>query len=1112
MDKTEVCESEANANERGAFLKDGSHETAGGIVAQFRARVASFARRSDNPPPLEQVVPPKRAIQGSAEIELKEHLCNVQDVCSKFGTIVDLQKPSNSQGLSSLTVSEKTATFGSNEMTPPRRAPSYWKFLQCLGNLFNVLLVASGIGYLITYAVNSVDYFENAYIGCILMGIALLNAGIEFYELQKISAILNSFGTLIPLRTDAIRQGQKVSVLAKTLVPGDVVFVGPGSKVPADVYIFFAVDCKLDLSNLTGETEPVTRKAMLGGAPNGIDVMDAPNLAFNGTIVVGGEAYGIVIRTGDDTVMGKIAAASKSEKKRRSPLSAEIHSFIHTISLLASFTAFIFFIFAAARGRNFNYALTFGIGILVAWIPQGLAVTVTMLLTIAGRRMTENNVLVKDLHGVETLGALTLLATDKTGTLTANQMSVMMIFAGGRMWRSHLNTEEKSQDDPILKVSAIGIAQILHMSATCTRARFDRHDIPLDQRAALGDATECGLLRWSASKLLNFDKISELYPKIFEIPFTSENKFHLSIHRKAHQAGGLTLYAKGAPEVIWDRCSSVLCNQGQVPLQEEERRAIRKAHSRMCDEGFRVIAFAMVTLNGKQYPDNWKFDREKENYPTANFTFVGMTALEDPPKPGVRQAIGKIRNAGIKVLMVTGDHPLTAEAIARQVNIYTKEAPVKISSAENLPILAPSHTGKNSTLISGTVIPLLSDTDWLNILLHEEIVFARTSPTHKLDIVSRAQALGHIVGVTGDGVNDAPALKKADLGIAMNYSGSDISKEASGMVLLDDNFATITRGILEGRLIFWNLKKAIKYSLTHIMAEILPYLLFVLIPIPQCLTSIQILAVDLGFELFITLSFAFEPPDDEGALMRMPPRRPVTHDSILAVMTARRLRQDARMAAENGSGEQQAKPTSWMTNVMMWAYLEGGIIECCGALCTFFVILWSSFGITPGDAVMAQKKGKYFLPHSPPLKTGSGDELSGDLQFDALKQGRSGFYLAILLIQVWNLFACKARLRIPFGKFMVQNTKTWAAIFAGCSAGFLIVYTPFTNALFFTSMNLDPIYLLIPMVFGMFLFLYSAARRLVMQRVSPDAKVINVSGMNMESSHWSLHNPATEIA
>ncbi|KAJ3005454.1 hypothetical protein HKX48_000679 [Thoreauomyces humboldtii] len=813
-------------------------EAAASVAADVRSRITSPSKHiplKDATDPDQRVAVDPSASQPALKpveqrthfkTDVVEHRLTFASLVERFATSVDLRNPLRSQGLTATEATVRLGKHGPNVLTPPQRTPWYWRFVQCLGNLFNVLLAAAGVGYFVTYAINPVDYFENAYIGAILIGVAFINAGIEFYELQKIAAILASFNTLITTQAEVIRDGVLVTVLARYLVPGDVIVVRAGAKVAADVVLLSATDCKVDVSSLTGESDPTTRQPLPHGAGPDLEAIDAPNLLFNGAVVVSGESIGIVVKTGDATVLGQIAALTKLEKKRRSPLSSEIHRFCHTISVLATLTALVFFVFAVARGRNFNYALTFGIGILVAWIPQGLAVTVTMLLTIAGRRMQERSVLVKDLHGVETLGAITMLATDKTGTLTRNEMTVVNVFTNGMTWFAGPGgAKECPLGERPLKVDVSGVAQILHMAVTCTRATFDRTDVPIAERVALGDATESGMLRWAASKLVNIDKVgvlfeplsvrlpktqnllssqlfqlSALYPKVFEVPFSSESKSHITIHRKGHMQGGLTLHMKGAPEVIWSRCSTVWLEGKAVAISDHDRKKWTAAHAAMCAKGHRVLAYAMLQLSGAKYPDNWKFDREKNNFPTTDLTFLGLVSLEDPPKTGVRQAIGTMRLAGIKVVMVTGDHPLTAEAVATKVNIITSPAPTRLTHPADLPLGSPlrSSTQASSIIITGAVVPHLTNSDWLHVLLHDEIVFARTSPNQKLEIVTRGQALGHIIGVTGDGVNDAAALKKADLGIAMNKSGSDVSKEAAGMILLDDDFATIVRGILEG--------------------------------------------------------------------------------------------------------------------------------------------------------------------------------------------------------------------------------------------------------------------------------------------------------------------------
>lgn len=522
---------------------------------------------------------------------------------------------------------------------------------------------------------------------------------------------------------------------------------------------------------------------------------------FGGSIVQSGEGYGLAIKTGDDTVMGQIANLSSSSKsKPSSPLSREIRRFCKLITFLASATAVVFFIIAWAGGRSFNYAMQFGIGILIAWVPQGLPLTVTMLLAIAGQRMSKRQVLVKDLYGVETLGAITLLCSDKTGTLTCNQMNVTNVWTNRIMYYAGQNPEDAPKSERLLRMDTSGVAQILHIAATCTRARFETssestsnyndHNHPHEKRTTslssswtpppsvssssgpssniIGDPTDAGLLRWAATRLKNIEKLPSLYPKIFEIPFTSDTKCHITIHRKSHREGGLTLHVKGAPEIIFDLCSTIMLDGQAIPCsdqQQQYRKSFMEAYNTMANRGHRVLALAQYALPGTKFPDNFNFSIERRNWPTSGYTFLGLVSLEDPPKVGVADSIAKMKQAGIKVFMITGDHALTAEAVARRVNIVTGLTRDQAAKKYNKSIEAVLPDEYSTVIIEGKRLEHLSQEDWDEMLSKEEVIFARTSPRQKLEIVTMAQSMGHIVGVTGDGVNDAAALRKADLGI-----------------------------------------------------------------------------------------------------------------------------------------------------------------------------------------------------------------------------------------------------------------------------------------------------------------------------------------------------------
>lgn len=523
------------------------------------------------------------------------------------------------------------------------------------------------------------------------------------------------------------RDGKLLQREASSLVPGDVVFVRMGDKTPADILVFAASECNVDNSSLTGESEPQERTK-----DNDMqNPLEASNLMFNSTLCVSGEAYAIVIRTGDSTVLGQIARLTAGEEKMISPLAHEIDNFVKLIAAIAILTALIFFGIAfPVNNNNTSLAINFAIGIFVAWVPEGLPATVTMLLTIAAKRMASENVLVKHLQGVETLGAITLLATDKTGTLTRNQMTTTNLWTCGQLYEAYRRADAEKGvaglDDP-------GVIDILHIASLCSRAKFDRMDVPIKQREVLGDATESGLIRYAAEILNDFDSLAGKYPKIFELPFNSETKYHMSIHKKSHANGFLTLYIKGAPEFVLRLCNRILTGpDGQcTELADEYKKAYDETYELMASRGQRVLGFAEMSLPGDKYPEDYVFNKKAKNYPLGDFIFVGLASLQDPPKHGVREAIGRCREAGIKVMMVTGDHPLTAEAIGRKINMMISDTRAMVAKRKGLRIDEIGEDEYKAIVVHGDQIDSLTDAQWDNIFWKDEIIFARTSPKHK---------------------------------------------------------------------------------------------------------------------------------------------------------------------------------------------------------------------------------------------------------------------------------------------------------------------------------------------------------------------------------------------
>lgn len=1071
--------------------------------------------------------------------DITEHQQSPQQVAETLGTSINATNPSTSGGLSVSEAQSRLARDGPNQLTPPKKKSALRKYLDALLSLFNILLILAGILQYVLLAIDFQNNKANEYLGAILIIVAFLNAFIEWYQGQKADAILSSFLSMMPPSCKVVRGGQISSIPAQELVNGDIVFVKMGDKVPADIVLFSASDVKVDNSSLTGESEPQQRTVLPEG--DHVRPVEARNILFNSTLVVSGECFGIVVRTGDNTFIGQIAGLTGGEGDNKSPLAQEIDDFVKIISAVAITTAILFF--GVGIGTTYKGKVTatviFAVSVLVAWVPEGLPATVTLLLSIAAKRMAKANVLVKDLQGVETLGALTMLATDKTGTLTRNQMTVTALWSNLTMKSAFESHNDEVEVQPFKKEDP-GVREILEICTLCSKVKFDNMDLPFDQREILGDATESGLTRF-AGKNLEFDQIREKHSEVYSIPFNSTAKWALVVVNKPHRNGDLTLYLKGAPERVLARCSHVLINGEAVPMTDQFKNDYGEAYQYMASRGHRVIACAQLLLPASQYPRDFGFSKEDDNCPTENLCFVGLVSLEDPPKHGVREAIGKLRSAGIKVVMVTGDHPLTAEAIARKINLVIGHTKESLSKATGRPVDEIHEDEVDAVVVHGDAIDSLQGWEWDTILNKNEIVFARTSPKHKLEIVKRAQALGHICGVTGDGVNDSPALKKADLGIAMNISGSDVSKEAANMILLDDNFASVVDGVREGRIIFTNLKRSIQYTVTHSVPEVIPQLLYVIVPIPLPLSAILILVIDLGFELFAALSFAWDCPESAEALMTTMPRKPVTDRSIMQLkQRALRRTKTNQLDMESGNNKPQSKVGNAIRNLvatlrkpfsrwwwedlleksdgealvdaslLSYSYLQVGMIETIGCMLTYFVIFnWNHF--TPSDLRTAQKAGIYFTDNSPPYTNGKGRVIDSSEQTEALAQAQGMFYMSIFLMQCFNMFAVKAKLKFPFGKAAVGNKWNFVGALAGAILAVFIIYVPPLRTVFGASHKTLPLFWLIPIGFGFVILLWASARVLVLRKQILASSVKPPQGLMMHPTKRTMSIHSTSV-
>jgi len=684
---------------------------------------------------------------------------------------------------------------------------------------------------------------------------------------------MESFKKMVPQEATVLRGGNKININAEGCVVGDIVFVKFGDRCPADIRIIEGHGFKVDNSSLTGESEPQSRTPECTSE----NPLETKNLAFFSTNAVEGTAVGVVINVGDNTVMGRIANLASGLGSGKTPIAIELEHFIHIITGVAVFLGVTFLIISLALGYHWLEAIIFLIGIIVANVPEGLLATVTVCLTLTAKKMAAKNCLVKHLEAVETLGSTSVICSDKTGTLTQNRMTV------AHMWFDQMTIQADTTEDQSGISHDKGSATwqaLAKIGALCNRAEFKdgQQDLPILRKECNGDASETAILKFVELSIGDVMGIRARNKKIIEIPFNSTNKYQVSIHQQESETDKrYLLVMKGAPERILDRCSTILLQGEEKPLDDEMKDAFNDAYLELGGLGERVLGFCHYYLPEDKYPAGYEFCADEPvNFPLEDLCFVGLLSMIDPPRAAVPDAVAKCRSAGIKVIMVTGDHPITAKAIAKGVGIISegKETVEDIAQRLNIPISEVNARDAKAAVVHGTQLKDYTSEDIDDILkYHTEVVFARTSPQQKLIIVEGCQRQGSIVAVTGDGVNDSPALKKADIGVAMGIAGSDVSKQAADMILLDDNFASIVTGVEEGRLIFDNLKKSIAYTLTSNIPEISPFLLFIILSIPLPLGTVTILCIDLGTDLVPAISLAYEKAESD--IMKRTPRDPV---------------------------------------------------------------------------------------------------------------------------------------------------------------------------------------------------------------------------------------------
>ncbi|XP_074118401.1 LOW QUALITY PROTEIN: sodium/potassium-transporting ATPase subunit alpha-2-like [Sminthopsis crassicaudata] len=971
------------------------------------------------------------------EVIMDDHTLTLEELSQKYG--VDLTK-----GLSHKQAKDNLLRDGPNTLTPPPTTPEWIKFCRQLFGGFSILLWIGAILCFLAFGIQSFmikkPEKDNLFLGLVLACVVIVTGCFSYYQEAKSSKIMESFKNMVPQQAVVIRQGEKMQIHVQNVVRGDLVEVKGGDRIPADLRVISAQGCKVDNSSLTGESEPQSRSPDFSD-PNPLETR---NICFFSTNCVEGTARGIVIATGDHTVMGRIASLTSVLEAGKTPIAIEIEHFIHIITAVAVFLGVTFFGLSLLLGYGWLHAVIFLIGIIVANVPEGLLATVTVCLTLTAKRMARKNCLVKNLEAVETLGSTSTICSDKTGTLTQNRMTV------AHMWFDKTISEADTTEDQSGKTfdkNSETWSILALIAGLCNRAEFQagQDKIPVTKRTTTGDASESALLKFVEQTYGSVVEMRMKYTKVAEIPFNSTNKYQLSIHIRDETSMRYFLVMKGAPEQILERCSTILVNGTEQTLDDKTQEAFQNAYMELGGRGERVLGFCYLNLSDP-YVGDFNFDTDNVNFPIKNLCFVGLISMIDPPRAAVPDAVGKCRSAGIKVIMVTGDHPITAKAIAKGVGIISENSETVEDIAARLHISVSQVEPRDAIacVVHGSQLKDMSQ-DQLDAILqeHSEIVFARTSPQQKLIIVEGCQRQGAIVAVTGDGVNDSPALKKADIGIAMGIAGSDVSKQAADMILLDDNFASIVTGVEEGRLIFDNLKKSIAYTLTSNIPEISPFLLFIIINIPLPLGTITILCIDLGTDMVPAISLAYETAESD--IMKRMPRDP-KRDKLVN----RRL--------------------------ISMAYGQIGMIQALAGFFTYFVILAEN-GFLPSHLLGIRIYWDDF--HLNDLEDHYGQQWTYEQRKVVEYTCQTAFFISIVEVQWTDLIICKTRRNSLFQQGMKNKILIFGLIEETVLAAFLSYCPGMDVALRMYPLKL--IWWLCALPYTFLIFVYDECRKYILR-------------------------------
>lgn len=910
------------------------------------------------------------------EVYTDHHKIPLQDLYYRFGTHPEF-------GLTHAKAKENLERDGPNAFYSPPRVPESVRFLKHLFGGFSLLLWAATLLCFISYSVHASTVekapLDNFILGLIMTVLIIVLGIFSYFQERKSLRIMDTLHKDAPQFATVIRQGERLQIPFQEIVLGDLVTLRVGSVIPADLRLIEAATLKVDNSSLTGEVEPQSRGIeMTHDSP-----LETQNLAFFSTMVAEGCGRGVVIACGHNTVMGKIALLSDELDKIETPLTREIQNFT-SIVISVSFTISIgLFIIALTLGYHWVDAVVLLVGVLLACIPASLLTTVTLSLSFSAKKLAAKNCLVKNLESIEALGSTTVICADKTGTLTQNKLTL------SHLWLDKHIIEMNPRDEQSDITRRTGFKELARALILSSRAQFNESEI--------------SMLQFMEGSL---KEARVHYSQVLTTPTDTTHTYELSSH-KSEKICDLPyiVVLKGAPEVVFNHCTTAFINGNEVPIDYEIRTAFHNACMELGGRGERMIGVCDLKLTEQKY---YSILKDMQLFlPIYGLRFLGMISMIDPPRFSVPDAIIKCRSAEIKVVMVTGDHQTTATSVAKAVGIIsaTSETVEDISRRRHIPISEVDPREAEAAVIHGNDLRDLSVEQVCELVNnHREIVFARTTPQQKVIIVESFQRLGEIVAMTGDGINDSPALKKADISIAMG-SGSDVSKQVADIILLDDNFATVVTAIEEGRILFDNLQKSITYSLTSNIPEVFPFLAFLIFDIPLPIGIITILCIDLGTDFLPAISLFNEKPEYD--VMKISYRRHSYNYKLF----------DEEVFAK--------------------AFGQIGVIQAAAGFFAYFVVMAQN-GFLPLYLLGLRKDWHSIAIND--LRDSFGQEWTYHSRMALQRTCHTSVFVAIVLVQLANVVICKTRRKSIFQQGMDNAPLNFSLVFETLLA-IILVYS-----------------------------------------------------------------------